>query len=38
MKPTDLMRLMAQGNFHYILYFQDRAWRKRSWSVTFADH
>ena len=23
MKPTDLMRLMAQGNFHYILYFQD---------------
>ena len=23
MKPTDLMRLMAQGNFHYILYFQE---------------
>lgn len=23
MKPTDLMRAMAQGNFHYILYFQQ---------------
>jgi pimeloyl-ACP methyl ester carboxylesterase len=23
LKPTDLMRMMAQGNFHYILYFQE---------------
>jgi pimeloyl-ACP methyl ester carboxylesterase len=23
MAPTDLMRAMAQGNFHYILYFQQ---------------
>src|SRR5215472_4683925 len=23
MKPTDVMRAMAQGQFHYILYFQD---------------
>ncbi|HEX3408770.1 MAG TPA: alpha/beta hydrolase [Candidatus Binataceae bacterium] len=23
MKPTDMMRMMAQGNFHYILYFQE---------------
>jgi pimeloyl-ACP methyl ester carboxylesterase len=23
MKPTDLMRMTAQGNFHYILYFQE---------------
>jgi pimeloyl-ACP methyl ester carboxylesterase len=23
MKPTDLMRATAQGNFHYILYFQE---------------
>src|ERR1700730_1490593 len=22
-KPTDLMRVMAQGNFHYMLYFQE---------------
>ncbi len=22
-KPTDLMRLMAQGKFHYMLYFQE---------------
>jgi soluble epoxide hydrolase/lipid-phosphate phosphatase len=22
MRPTDLMRAMAQGNFHYVLYFQ----------------
>jgi pimeloyl-ACP methyl ester carboxylesterase len=23
LKPTDLMGMMAQGNFHYILYFQE---------------
>ena len=23
MKPTELMRQMAAGNFHYVLYFQD---------------
>jgi len=23
MKPTDLMKALAQGNFHYILYFQN---------------
>jgi epoxide hydrolase A/B len=23
LKPTDLMRMIAQGNFHYMLYFQE---------------
>ncbi len=29
-KPTDAMRAMSAGGFHYILDFQTPAWRRRN--------
>lgn len=33
MRPTDLMRAMAQGNFHYVLYFQTPGVSRRPSSI-----